>query len=111
MPERAHTNKQYEGQLRTLKEKLLLIGHKAEMAIADATRALTERKPSLAQHVIDEDDQVDQLELDIDDICFEILARDQPVASDLRFITTAISVIPFSLMPNINLCIPSFKLL
>jgi phosphate transport system protein len=75
MAERAHTNKQYEGQLRTLKEKLLLIGHKAEMAIADATRALIERKPSLAQHVIDEDDQVDQLELDIDDICFEILAR------------------------------------
>jgi len=93
MPDREHTNKHYEGQLRILKEKLLLIGHKAETAIADATRALIERKPSLAQKVIDDDDQVDQLELEIDDLCFEILAREQPVASDLRFITTAMKIV------------------
>jgi len=93
MPNREHTNKHYEGQLRTLKEKLLLIGHKAETSIADATRALIERKPSLAQHVIDQDDQLDQLELEIDDICLEILALEQPVASDLRFITTAMKIV------------------
>ena len=93
MPNREHTNKHYEGQLRSLKEKLLLIGHKAETSIADATRALIERKPSLAQRVIDEDDQLDQLELEIDDICLEILALEQPVASDLRFITTAMKIV------------------
>src|SRR5499426_1855640 len=93
MPDRQHTNKHYEGQLRSLNEKLLLIGHKAETAIADATRALIERKPSLAQRVIDEDDQLDQLELEIDDICLEILALEQPVASDLRFITTALKIV------------------
>ena len=93
MPNREHTNKHYEGQLRTLKEKLLLIGHKAETSIADATRALIERKSSLAQRVIDEDDQLDQLELEIDDICLEILAREQPVASDLRFIATAMKIV------------------
>jgi phosphate transport system protein len=93
MQERVHTSKQYEQQLRTLKEKLLLIGYKAETAIADATRALVERQPSRAQRVVDEDDQVDQLELEIDDLCFEILAREQPVASDLRFITTAMKIV------------------
>jgi len=93
MQERQHTSKQYEQQLRTLKEKLLLIGHKAEVSIADATRALIERRPSLAQRVVDEDDQLDQLELEIDDICFEILAREHPVASDLRFITTAMKIV------------------
>ena len=93
MPDRAHTNKHYEGQLRALKEKLLLIGHMAEVAIADATRALIERKPSLAQRVVDDDDKLDQLELEIDDICLEILVRDQPVASDLRFITTAMKIV------------------
>src|SRR5215831_13523966 len=93
MPDREHTNKHYEGQLRSLNEKLLLIGHKAETAIADAIRALIERKPSLAQAVIDSDDQLDQLELEIDDICIEILAREQPVASDLRFITTAMKIV------------------
>src|SRR5215467_2489130 len=93
MKERLHTSKHYEHQLRLLKEKLLLIGHKAETSIANATRALVERRPSLAQQVIDEDDVVDQLELEIDDICFEILAREQPVASDLRFITTAMKIV------------------
>ena len=76
MQERTHTSKQYEQQLRVLKEKLLLIGHKAEVAIADSTRALIERRPTLAQRVVDEDDQLDQLEIEIDDICFELLARE-----------------------------------
>ena len=93
MQEREHTSKQYEQQLRLLKDKLLLIGYKAETSIADATRALVERRPSLAQRVVDEDDEVDRLELEIDDICFEILAREQPVASDLRFITTAMKIV------------------
>jgi len=65
MPEREHTNKYYERQLRLLKEKLLLIGHMAEISIADATRALVERRPSLAQRVVDDDDKVDTLELEI----------------------------------------------
>ena len=93
MPERQHTNKHYDQQLRLLKEKLLLIGHMAEISIADATRALVERRPSLAQRIVDDDDKVDKLELEIDDICFEILAREQPVASDLRFITTAMKIV------------------
>jgi phosphate transport system protein len=93
MPEREHTNKHYEQQLRLLKEKLLLIGHMAEISIADATRALVERRPSLAQRVVDDDDKVDTLELEVDEICFEILAREQPVASDLRFITTAMKIV------------------
>jgi phosphate transport system protein len=93
MQDREHTSKQYEQQLRILKDKLLLIGCKVEAAIADSTRALVERRPSLAQRVVDEDDQVDQLELEIDEICLEILAREQPVASDLRFITTAMKIV------------------
>jgi phosphate transport system protein len=93
MPDRLHTSKHYEQQLRLLKEKLLLIGHKAEASIADATRALIERRPTLAQRVVDEDDQVDKLELEIDDLCIGILAREQPVASDLRFITTAMKIV------------------
>ena len=93
MPEREHTSKQYEQQLRTVKEKLLLMSHRAEMAIADATRALVERRPSLAEHVINDDDELDRLELEVDDMCFEILAREQPVASDLRFIATAIKIV------------------
>jgi phosphate transport system protein len=93
MPEREHTSKQYEQQLRTLKEKLLLMSGKAEAAIAGATRALVERRPSLAERVIRDDDALDQLEIEIDDLCFELLAREQPVARDLRFITTIIKIV------------------
>ena len=93
MSEREHTSKQFEQQLRALKDKLLLMSHHAEKMIADAIRALVERRPSLAEEVIKSDDEMDQLELDIDNQCYEILALEQPVARDLRFIATALKIV------------------
>ena len=93
MHRRQHTSRQYEQELQTLNAKLLLIGHKAQCAIENSTRALVERSPSLAQQVVNGDDQIDGLELEIDELCLEILAREQPVASDLRFITTAMKIV------------------
>ena len=93
MEEREHTNKHYEQQLRILKEKLLLMSHKAEMAIAIATTALIERRPSLAEQVVHDDDELDQLEIEIDNLCFELWALAQPVARDLRFIATVIKIV------------------
>src|SRR6058998_2318048 len=55
--------------------------------------ALVERRPSLAQEVVDRDEELDRLELEIGDLCFDILARAQPTASDVRFITTAIKTV------------------
>jgi len=93
MPERQHTSKHYEQQLRLLKDKLLLMSHQAEQMISDAIRALIERRPSLAQEVISRDDTLDQLEVEIDNLCYEILALEQPVARDLRFIATALKIV------------------
>ena len=93
MSEREHTSKQFEQQLRALKDKLLLMSHHAEKMIADAIRALVERRPSLAEEVIKSDDEMDQLELDVDNQCYEILALEQPVARDLRFIATALKIV------------------
>ena len=93
MSEREHTSKQFEQQLRALKDKLLLMSHHAEKMIADAIRALVERRPSLAEEVIKSDDTMDQLELVIDNMCYEILALEQPVARDLRFIATALKIV------------------
>ena len=93
MPDRQHTSKHYEQQLRLLKDKLLLMSHQAEQMIADAMRGLTERKPSIADEVISRDDTVDQLEVEIDTLCYEILALEQPVASDLRFLATALKIV------------------
>jgi phosphate transport system protein len=93
MSEREHTSKQFEQQLRTVKDKLLLMSHHAEKMIADSIRALVERRPSLAEEVIRDDDTLDQLELEIDNLCYQILALEQPVARDLRFITTALKIV------------------
>src|SRR5213594_638515 len=88
MPEREHTSKHYELQLRELKNKLLLMSHKAEQMISDAIRALVERRLSVAEDVINRDD-----ELEVDDLCYAILALEQPVARDLRFIATAMKIV------------------
>ena len=93
MSEREHTSKNFELQLRTLKDRLLLMGHHAEKMIADAMTALVERRPSLADEVIKSDDTLDQLELEIDNLCYGILALEQPVARDLRFIATALKIV------------------
>src|SRR5436309_781809 len=93
MPEREHTSKHYEQQLRELKDKLLLMSHKAEQMISDSIRALVERRPTLAEDVIARDDEIDKLEITVDDLCYETLALEQPVARDLRFIATAMKIV------------------
>jgi phosphate transport system protein len=93
VPDRLHTSKHYEQQLRLLKDKLLLMSHQAEQMIAEAIRALVERRPTVAEEVIARDDTLDQLEVEIDTLCYEILALEQPVARDLRFIATALKIV------------------
>ena len=93
MTDREHTSKHYELQLRELKNKLLLMSHKAEQMISDAIRALVERKLSVAEDVIIRDDELDKLEIEVDDLCYAILALEQPVARDLRFIATAMKIV------------------
>jgi phosphate transport system protein len=93
MTDREHTSKQFEQQLRTLKDKLLLMGHHAEKMIASSIQVLVERRPSVAEAIVHSDDALDRLELEIDNLCYEILAREQPVARDLRFIATALKIV------------------
>jgi len=93
MPDREHTSKHYELQLRELKNKLLPMSHKAEEMISDSIRSLVERRPTLAEDVIDRDDEIDKLEIEVDELCYEVLALEQPVARDLRFIATAMKIV------------------
>jgi phosphate transport system protein len=51
--------------------------------IADSIRALQERRSDLTVEVMARDDTLDQLEIEIDTLCYEILALEQPVARDL----------------------------
>jgi phosphate transport system protein len=93
MLDREHTSKHYEQQLRVLKDRLLLMSHKAEQMISDSICSLADRRPSLAEEVISRDDEIDRLEIEIDNLCYEVLALEQPVARDLRFIATALKIV------------------
>src|SRR5947199_5669886 len=93
MPELQHTRTYYEQQLRKLKDKLLIMSSKAEIMISDSIRSFVHRRPALAEAVITGDDDMDQLEVEIDNLCYELLALEQPVACDLRFIATAVKIV------------------
>lgn len=83
-----------EGDLNRLRDILLLMGGAAEQAIALSARALIERDSELAERVISEDDAIDQMELDIDRLCVDILVLKQPAASDLRFVISVARTAP-----------------
>ena len=90
---RAHTDREYEHELQRVREQILLMGAKVEEMIAKSVRALVERDSALARAMIAFDDQIDHLEVETDDLCLRILARRQPVASDLRFLTIALKLV------------------
>ncbi|MEW6130107.1 MAG: phosphate signaling complex protein PhoU [Acidobacteriota bacterium] len=83
-----------EHDLNQLRDKLLLMGGAAEQAIMRTMRALTERDCDLAEAVIREDDAIDQMELEIDRLCVDVLVLKQPAASDLRFVISAARTAP-----------------
>jgi phosphate transport system protein len=90
---RRHTDREYEGELENLREKVLLMGARVEEMISQAIRAFMDKNADGARKAIDGDRQIDQLEIEIDEACLQILARRQPVASDLRFITTTLKLV------------------
>jgi len=86
---RSHTDREFEAELTTLRERILLMAGRVEEMIALAMKALVEGDPDLARATLARDAQVDRDEIDIDEKCLLLLARWQPMASDLRFITHA----------------------
>jgi phosphate transport system protein len=90
---RGHTSREFERELRTLRERLLAMGGRAEQQISRAMQALSRRDDALAAQVIAEDERIDKDEKEIDELAFLILARRQPVASDLRFIMFAVKIV------------------
>ena len=64
----------------------------AERAISNAVEALVKRDTSLAEKTIAEDEKINKIELRVDDMCLKLLALHQPMAADLRFITSAMRI-------------------
>ncbi len=93
MPARRHTDREYENELAQVRERVLLMGARVEDMMTASRKAFVERDAALAQQTIRTDAQIDALEVEIDELCLQVLARRQPVASDLRFITATLKLV------------------
>jgi len=82
----------FQQEMHKLKENLLQMAGLVEKAISNAIEALVKRDTPLAEETIQEDDKINQLEILIDDWCLKLLALHQPMAADLRFITSAMRI-------------------
>ena len=82
-------HRHFDEDLAALKDKLLTMASYAEAAVNQAIKALVDRDDALAQRVKDGDTTLDQYEIELDDICINLLALKTPMASDLRLITVA----------------------
>jgi phosphate transport system protein len=82
----------FEKELAALKEELLLMGGRAEAIVLKAVEGLRRLDPALAQEVFAADKVIDRMEIDVDDRCVRLLALQQPMARDLRFITAALKI-------------------
>src|SRR5262245_54002242 len=88
-----HTDRQYEAELRGLRTLILRMGAKVEEMLAQSMKALVDQDADLAKDMIEFDHQINRLEIDIDEVCLVALAKWQPMASDLRFIATALKLV------------------
>lgn len=75
---------EFEKELTELHEMIVRMGTMTQNAISDAVTALVEMDPDKARIVIENDDVIDDMERQIDKACVELIARQQPVARDLR---------------------------
>jgi len=82
----------FDEELKELNKEVLKIGALTEEAIFKSIEALKNRDKVSAQEVIKTDTRIDELELAIDEHCIDLIARYQPLASDLRFITTGMKL-------------------
>ncbi|MDO5037108.1 MAG: phosphate signaling complex protein PhoU [Tissierellia bacterium] len=85
--------KNYDRELEVLNHNIIEMAAFVERAILNALTALETRDADLAKRVIKRDEEVDDMERDIEDMCLSLILRQQPVASDLRFISAALKII------------------
>jgi len=85
--------RQFDQQLALLNRELIEMGALCEEVIALAAKALTEGDPALAAQVGPLDTEIDQKERTIESLCLKLLLQQQPVARDLREISSALKMI------------------
>jgi len=86
----------FEGQLAKLKDKLVYMSQRVDAAIDQALQSLINQDTALADKVISEDEQINQIQRELEEESLTLIATQQPMASDLRTIL-AVSHIAYEL--------------
>lgn len=87
------TRRQFDEQLAELKDLLTEMGELNCRAIGDAATALEKQNPSLAGEIKNVESAVDEKETEVERLCLKIILKQQPVASDLLFVTSAMKMV------------------
>lgn len=87
-------HRRLDSELDVLRDRVLVLGGEAEGALVRAMYSLTERDSGAAREVLEGDDAIDQLEVEIDRLCIDVLALRQPAARDLRFVISVAKITP-----------------
>ena len=82
----------FQQELREVQERLVAIAELVEVSIENATQAFNESNVSIAETVIADDHKIDELTVSLDELAINILARQQPVARDLRIVVSALRI-------------------
>jgi phosphate transport system protein len=82
----------FQQELREVQERLVEISELVVTSITNATEAFNESNVTLAEAVIAADDKIDELAIALDELAINILARQQPVARDLRIVVSALRI-------------------
>ena len=80
----------FQQELSEVQDRLVEIAELVKIAITDATAAFNDSDLPLAEQVIENDAKIDELSLSLDELSIQILARQQPVARDLRVVVSAL---------------------
>jgi phosphate transport system protein len=86
------TRTRFHQGLDDLKQRLLAMGGQAEQAVERAVRAYQNRDVSLCQIVLRDESKINAAERDVDEMSIDLLAMQQPMAIDLRFIVACIKI-------------------
>jgi phosphate transport system protein len=85
----SHTRSTLERELEHIRSDILRMGSQVERAIERSVEALKKRDPELAQQIINDDVEINDLRYSIEEECLELIATQQPAASDLRMVIAA----------------------
>lgn len=83
----------FDEQLNQLNTELITMGALCEDAISGCVKYLMENDEVIKENTLDADRQIDQKERDIERLCMKLLMQQQPVATDLRVISSALKMI------------------